>query len=80
MIEYKTKDSGYIPYPLRYKEQKQENGKLLLATVVFCSGYLKGTWLNGEAFSEIRFIDRFIVSNMKIKFQSVWNDMAESLR
>jgi len=51
-----------------------------LEATVFCSGYLEGTWLNGEAFSEIRFIDRFIVSNMKIKFQSVWNDMAESLR
>ena len=51
-----------------------------LEATVFCSGYLEGTWLNGEAFSEIRFIDRFIVTNMKIKFQSVWNDMAESLR
>jgi len=39
LIEHKTKDNGYIPYPLRYKEQKQENGKLLFATVVFCSGY-----------------------------------------
>lgn len=39
MIEQKTKDSGYIPYPLRYKEQKENNGKLLFATAVFCSGY-----------------------------------------
>ena len=51
-----------------------------LNSTVFCSGYLHGTWLNGQPFSEIRFIDRFSVSNMKITSQSVWNDMAENLR
>ena len=41
MIELNNtkKENEYIPYPLRYKEQKQENGKLLLATAVFGSGY-----------------------------------------
>ena len=50
-----------------------------LNATVFCSGYLHGTWLNGKPFSEIRFIDRFSVLNMKITSQSVWNDMAENL-
>lgn len=41
MIELNNtkRETGYIPYPLRYKEQEQENGKLLLTTVVLCSGY-----------------------------------------
>lgn len=40
MIETKDADKGYMPYPLRYKEQKQDNGKLLVTTIVFVSGYL----------------------------------------
>jgi len=51
-----------------------------LNATVFCNGYLEGTWLNGETFSKIRFIDRFNVSDMKITSQSVWNDMGERLR
>ena len=51
-----------------------------LNATVFCNGYLEGTWLSGETFSQIRFIDRFSISDMKITSQSVWNDMGESLR
>ena len=51
-----------------------------LNATVFCNGYLEGTWLNGETFSKIRFIDRFSVSDMKITSQNVWNDMGERLR
>ena len=51
-----------------------------LNATVFCNGYLEGTWLNGEIFSKIRFIDRFSVSDMKITSQNVWNDMGERLR
>jgi phenylpyruvate tautomerase PptA (4-oxalocrotonate tautomerase family) len=47
------------------------------ATVVFCHGTLHGTWLNGEAFEGIRFIDRMEVSGGLIIRQDVWNDLAE---
>ena len=47
------------------------------ATVVFCHGNLHGTWLNGEPFEGIRFIDRMEVHGGLITRQDVWNDLAE---
>ena len=47
------------------------------ATVVYCSGTLEGVWLDGTAFSGIRFIDRFEVAGGLIRRQDVWNDLAE---
>ncbi len=44
---------------------------------VYCFGTLQGTWLNGEAFSGIRFIDRFTLADGKLHRQFVWNDLAE---
>ena len=46
-------------------------------TVVYCSGTLEGVWLDGTAFSGIRFIDRFEVAQGRIQRQDVWNDLAE---
>lgn len=46
-------------------------------TVVFCHGTLQGTWLNGETFQGIRFIDRIQVQDGLITRQDVWNDLAE---
>ena len=46
-------------------------------TVVFCHGTLQGTWLNGEPFEGIRFIDRLEVRHGLIVHQDVWNDLAE---
>jgi phenylpyruvate tautomerase PptA (4-oxalocrotonate tautomerase family) len=46
-------------------------------TVVFCHGTLQGTWLQGETFSGIRFIDRMEVRDGLIIRQDVWNDLAE---
>jgi phenylpyruvate tautomerase PptA (4-oxalocrotonate tautomerase family)/ketosteroid isomerase-like protein len=46
-------------------------------TVVFCHGSLQGTWLDGESFEGIRFIDRMEVRGGKIIRQDVWNDLAE---
>ena len=42
MIELNTtkQDSGYIPYPLRYKEEKADNKKLLLTASIMSSVYL----------------------------------------
>jgi hypothetical protein len=34
-------------------------------------------WLDGTAFSGIRFIDRFEVAGGLIRRQDVWNDLAE---
>jgi hypothetical protein len=47
------------------------------ATVVFCHGTLQGTWLDGESFENIRFIDRLQVCDGLITRQDVWNDLAE---
>ena len=47
------------------------------ATVVFCHGNLQGTWLQGEPFEGIRFIDRIEVRDGLITRQDVWNDLAE---
>ncbi len=49
-------------------------------TTVFCRGTLQGVWLDGTAFSGIRFIDRFTVSGGLITSQDVWNDLGEVLR
>ena len=46
-------------------------------TVVFCHGSLHGTWLNGQSFAGIRFIDRLEVRDGLITRQDVWNDLAE---
>ncbi|MCE2781676.1 nuclear transport factor 2 family protein [Limnohabitans sp.] len=46
-------------------------------TVVFCHGTLHGTWLHGESFEGIRFIDRMEVRGGLITRQDVWNDLAE---
>lgn len=45
--------------------------------VVYCRGALTGEWPDGTAFSGIRFIDRFELSDGKITRQDVWNDIAE---
>lgn len=45
-------------------------------TVVFCHGILQGSWLTGEAFEGIRFIDRFEVKDGLITRQDVWTDLA----
>lgn len=45
--------------------------------IVYCFGTLSGEWNSGDAFEDIRFIDRFEISNGKITRQDVWNDMAE---
>jgi hypothetical protein len=36
--------------------------------------------LDGTTFENIRFIDRFTLENSKIKSQSVWNDLGETLK
>ena len=46
-------------------------------TVVYCHGTLQGHWLDGSAFSGIRFIDRFLVQGGQLVRQEVWNDLAE---
>ena len=47
-------------------------------SVVYCFGTLQGTWLNGETFSGVRFIDRFTVKDGLLTSQRVWNDLAEA--
>ena len=48
-----------------------------VSTVVYCSGTLRGIWLDGSPFEGIRFIDRFVVVDGLIAQQDVWNDIAE---
>lgn len=46
-------------------------------TVMYCHGSLHGTWLNGETFEGIRFVDRMEIRDGLITRQDVWNDLAE---
>ena len=48
-------------------------------TVVYCSGTLRGVWLDGSHFEGVRFIDRFEIADGKIRRQDVWNDLADTL-
>jgi hypothetical protein len=49
--------------------------------VVVCCGTLFGEWLDGSAFSGIRYADRFVVAeDGRLLEQHVWNDLAEVLR
>ena len=47
-------------------------------STVFCYGTLSGRWLDGTAFSGVRFIDRFELEGEVITSQTVWNDLAET--
>jgi hypothetical protein len=44
--------------------------------VIYVRGFLDGETILGETFNDVRFIDRFVVSNGKIVDQQVWNDLA----
>jgi hypothetical protein len=44
---------------------------------VYCFGTLAGEWLDGRAFSGIRFIDRFELADGRLVRQDVWNDLGE---
>ncbi|MCY6382142.1 tautomerase family protein [Hoeflea prorocentri] len=48
------------------------------ASVVYCRGTLSGEWPDGTAFSGIRFVDRFEITDGRIVRQDVWNDIAET--
>ncbi len=48
------------------------------SAVVHVSGTLSGHWLDGAAFSGIRYIDRFDLHRGLIVRQTVWNDMGEA--
>ena len=55
----------------RFDESRTDEG-----AVVYCLGTLRGVWLDGTAFSGIRFIDRFEIAQGLIQRQDVWNDLA----
>ena len=48
--------------------------------VVYCFGTLAGELPDGRAFDNVRFIDRFTVSDDKLIDQQVWNDLAENMK
>lgn len=47
-------------------------------TVVVTTGTLSGVNRHGVEFADVRFCDRFVVSDGRIWEQHVWNDLAES--
>jgi len=47
-------------------------------SVVITTGRLSGTNIHGIDFTNIRFCDRFVLSDGRISEQHVWNDLAES--
>jgi hypothetical protein len=46
--------------------------------VVYVIGTLYGLNRDGEPFSDVRYIDRFVIKSGLISQQDVWNDLAES--
>lgn len=46
--------------------------------IVYVFGTLEGEALDGSPFSDVRFIDRFVLVAGRIIDQKVWNDLAES--
>ncbi len=46
------------------------------ATTVFVQGTLRGEWPDGTEFSDIRFIDRFVIHDERLVRQDVWNDLS----
>lgn len=47
-------------------------------TVVYCHGTLNGLWLDNTPFSDVRFVDRFVIADGLIQSQLGWNDLAEA--
>ena len=47
-------------------------------TIVYVRGTLYGVNLYDVSFSDVRFIDRFVIKDGLIIQQDVWNDLAES--
>jgi ketosteroid isomerase-like protein len=45
--------------------------------IVYVMGQLAGMALSGDAFEDVRFIDRFVVTEGLIASHRVWNDLAE---
>lgn len=65
----------------RYKFVKKDIEDISLSfhelnTIGYCHGTLSGEWLDGTLFENIRFIDRFEITQDGITKQDVWNDMA----
>ena len=48
------------------------------AVILFVIGTLYGVNQQGVPFSDVRFIDRFVLKNNLISQQDIWNDLAES--
>lgn len=68
----------------RYKWVKKQLGEMNACTskdsiVVYSFGTLYGQWLDGEDFSDNRYVDRFVVEDGKIVKIDVLNDSAERI-
>lgn len=62
----------------RYREVRKTFERIDGAgDVVWVSGMLAGTWLDGRTFDQIRYVDRFELKDGLILRQDVWNDMGE---
>ncbi|MNY77286.1 hypothetical protein D3C86_2171320 [compost metagenome] len=48
--------------------------------IVYATGSVDGTLLDGTRFEGVRYIDRFDIVNDKITRKEVWSDMADFLR
>ena len=50
------------------------------ADVVYVTGVLRGEWMSGAPFDDIRFIYRFVVVQGRVAETRLWSDVAERLR
>lgn len=49
-------------------------------TIAYAQGRMSGEFNDGELFSDVRYIDRFVIADGRIERKEVWSDMADLLR
>lgn len=63
----------------RFEHTHTVEGATAREAIVYQTGTLEGEWLDGEPFSGIRYVDRYVVRDGLIVRMEVWNDTAERL-
>ncbi|MNL34386.1 hypothetical protein D3C87_1563570 [compost metagenome] len=64
----------------RYSYGAMDAIELPHRVIVYATGSVDGTLLDGTRFEGVRYIDRFDIVNDKITRKEVWSDMADFLR
>ena len=68
----KARQKSIMKHPDSFELLRSTDGD-----VVYCLGTMSGLWLDGSAYSGVRFVDRFVIRAGRICALQVWSDMAE---